>query len=441
MVKKMWFCLSMIIVGSLEAADYECKNEFNDDELLNETITKRLREAGIDANLCFCGSLDFSAMFINQTEKKDKDGAVASLQGDINLKYLQKYDGYGFGCEIGAKTRSGVVKSGQAVLDSSFLFMESDQIGSVKLGYTNTAADKFSICGDKVLVGYQGAGSGNLHCFYNASSGSIVGAGFVFDDDKAAKISWLSPIISGFSVGLSFTPDSRDANLFKTEHDEEIHDLCGKENFANSSAYSKNIITGGIAYEWGAPDGLNAKFSVGGWFGKGKPGCRNSGSIAVRNVHAYNVGALLGYKDFKVSLGYTDNGKSLLSTKYAGQETTAFDPHRAYVISDPDVGIKEDADSGKIYSIGAAYAFDKLIVSAGYFRSEVKFSGNEKAKADIITLATQYEFSKVLSLYLEYDNINTSTCDRAMAYAVACEQSVVGKNRANAVILGIKFNF
>jgi predicted porin len=439
--KKTCFLSQLLFVALLEAVDYECKNEFNDDELLNEMITKHLQEAGLDANLCFCGNLDFSAVFINQTEGSDKDGTVASLQGAVNLKYLQKYDGYGFGCQIEAKTRSGIIKSGRAILDSSFLFVESDFIGLTKFGYTNTAADAFSICGDKVLVGYQGAGSGNLNCFYNASSGSIVGTGFTFDDSKAAKISWTSPIVSGFSVGLSFTPDSRDANLFKTNHDKEICEVCGKENFVGSSAYSKNVITAGIAYEYGAPDDFNAKFSVGGWFGKGKPGCHNAGNVEVRNIRAYNVGALFGYKDFKVSLGYTDNGKSLLSTKYATQEITEFDPNRTYKIDDPDVGIKGGADAGKIYSIGFAYAFDKLVISAGYFRSEVKFSSDEKAKADIITLAVQHEFSKALGLYVEYDNIRTSTCDRALAYAAACEQSVVGKNRANAVIIGVKFNF
>jgi predicted porin len=440
-LKKTWFLSSLLFVVSLEAADYECKNKFNDNELLNEMVVKRLREADVDANLCFCGCLDFSAMFINQTERKDKDGSVASLQGDANLKYLQKHDGYGFGCEMGVKTRSGIIKSGRAMLDSSFLFVESDFIGLAKFGYTNTAADAFSICGDNVLVGYRGAGSGNLHYLYNASSWSIVGTGFTFDDDRAAKISWRSPVVSGSSVGLSFTPDSRDANLFKTNHDEEIQEPCGKENFAGSTAYSKNIITAGVAYEWGAPDDFNAKFSIGGWFGKGKPGCRNSGSIEVRNVRAYNVGAILGYKDLKISLGYVDNGKSLLSTKYATEEMASFDPNRTYKLDDPDVGIKSDADAGKMYSIGVAYVFDKLVASAGYFRSEVKFSPSEKAKADIITLAVQREFSEALSFYMEYDNINTSTCDRALAYGAACEQSVVGKNRANAVIIGMKFNF
>jgi predicted porin len=435
----MCFWSSIFFIGSLEAGDYD-KGAFNDDELVNEIVTRHLLEADLDMNLRFDGNLNFSTTFINQKEKRDKDGSVASLQGDINLKYLQKYNGYGFGCEMGAKTRSGIIKSGRAILDSSFLFAESDFLGLIKFGYTNTAADEFSICGDKVLVAYKGAGSGNLHCFYNASSGSIVSTDFAFDDDNAAKVFWLSPIMAGFSAGLSFTLDSRDVNLFKTSHEKEIDNPFGKENFASCSAYSKNIVTGGIAYEWGAPDDFNAKLSLTGWFGKGKSGC-SSNNAEVRNVRAYNIGALFGYKDLKISLGYADNGKSMLPAKHATQEISSFDPNREYKISDPDVGIKSDADAGKIYSIGLAYAFDKLEISAGYFKSEVKFSGNEKAKADIITIAAQYNFNRALSLYVEYDNISTSTCARALAYAKASEQPVVDKNRANAVLVGMKFNF
>ncbi|MDR1561436.1 MAG: porin, partial [Holosporaceae bacterium] len=252
------------------------------------------------------------------------------------------------------------------------------------------------------------------------------------------KITWLSPLISGFSAGLSFTLDSRDSNLFKTKHD-KLDNFTEKDDFAHSSAYSQNIVTGGIAYEFGAPDCFNAKISVSGWLGKGKSCCSD---VEVQNVRAYNLGLILGYADFKASFGYTDNGKSLLAKKYATQDVSyTFDPSENYNINEASVGLKEEADSGKIYSIGMAYIFDKLSISAGYFRSVVKFSGHEKATADIISIAAEYKFDKVFSSYIEYDNIQTNTCDRARAYGSASHQSTIGKNRANAVMIGAKFNF
>jgi predicted porin len=118
-----------------------------------------------------------------------------------------------------------------------------------------------------------------------------------------------------------------------------------------------------------------------------------------------------------------------------------FDEDRDYSIADPDVGLKPRADAGKIYSAGIAYTFGKLEVSAGYFKSLVKFSDNEKSQADIISLAAEYKFDKALRLYFEYDNISTDTCARAQAYKKACDLSPTGKNKANIFMVGSKINF
>ncbi|MDR0632372.1 MAG: porin [Holosporaceae bacterium] len=213
-----------------------------------------------------------------------------------------------------------IIKNCNPIVKTSFIFLEFDRIGTIRFGYAPTVADSFSICGDKFLVGYLGAGSGNLDIFYNASAGSIVGTGFPANDSRAAKIAWISPVISGFSAGLSFTLDSRDANLFKT-YPSKSDSLNEKVNFfGKKRAYSKNIVTGGVAYEFGSPDDLNAKISFASWFGKGEAGADGA---EVHNVRAYNVGVAICYKDLKTSFGYTDNGRSLLAKKYASEEVSA----------------------------------------------------------------------------------------------------------------------
>ncbi|GHT99618.1 hypothetical protein FACS1894126_5890 [Alphaproteobacteria bacterium] len=387
----------MVLFATTNDSQEDHENDF---PLLNEYVADMLRENGIEPRLRFDGEVNLAMIAINQSIDEGMDENLASLRGHVALKYTQKVDDYALGFEIVSKIRSGVIKSGRAIVDKASVFLESDMLGEFRLGYTNTAADNFSIYGDTYFVGYEGPGSGNFQSLYNASAGIILYPVCTLDDLKAAKIVWKSPTVSGFTISTSYTLDSRDANLFKTVH--------------NYSMYSKNIMTGGGSYECGSDDDFNAKISVVGWLGKGKS---KEDNRDVRNLKAYHIGGVIGYKDLKISAGYTDQGRSLLQTEseYLGNE----------------------ADAGKVYSIGAAYRFDKLTVSGGYFRSVRKFSRNENATADAITAAAEYKFDKFLRVYFEYDNMKTRTCDLAKKY----ENSSIGDNRANIFMIGTKIYF
>jgi hypothetical protein len=437
------FLLFLSVAGVFAATrDFEGADLEDEGLLLGELITDKLNESKGDIDLYFGGELHLTTLFINQKQKRNTDdNAVTSLQGDIELRCLKKYCGNGYGIELKAKANSAIIKAGYPIMRVSFLFFESDKIGIIKVGYTNTAADSFSICGDKFLVGYLGAGSCNFRAFYNNSAGSVIDTGFTFDDSKAAKIVWLSPLISGFSAGLSFTFDSRKANLFKTYRN-RADDIHEKTNLSGLYAnYSKNIITGGLSYEFGTPDDLNAKFSVAAWFGKGEPAINGAKNMKVHNVRAYNIGVAIGYKKIKMSFGYTDNGKSLINENYAVQSGGVFNEGVDYSFDSPNIGLRPGADAGKIYSTGIAYSFGKAEISAGYFKSIVKFSNNERSKANIITLAAEYKFDRFLKVYVEYDRINTDACDRARIYGKASGLSSTGKNAANMFMIGSKINF
>ncbi|GHU13745.1 hypothetical protein FACS189449_09490 [Alphaproteobacteria bacterium] len=439
-LREMVFLSLFSVANILEAENKDAKKP-NDDKLLHEIINDKFKEAEIDCPFTISGCLNFTSLYVSQDVKGSNDEAESMLEGDVGLKYCGKVDECSYGFDIGVRTCSAIIKGGSPILRYSSLFLGSEKFGTLKIGYTKTAANLFSICCGDSLVGYGGADSGNLGLFYNESAGSIVDTGFMFNDGRAAKIVYLSPNISGFTFGLSFTPDSRDTALFKTLHPKpgstEISDE--RANFPGMrTAYSKNIITAGVAYEFGKSDGFNAKIAAAMWIGKGKSGISDDKKVS--NVRAYNIGATIGYEKFKLSLGYTDCGKSLRSQRYATADITTFDESKKYTFGDHEVGLKPGADAGKIYSIGAAYAFDKLTFSAAYFKSIVKFSDTEKSNADIVTLATEYEVNKTISLYAEYDHISTSTCARAQAYGAACKLSTTGINQANVYVIGTKIN-
>jgi predicted porin len=207
------------------------------------------------------------------------------------------------------------------------------------------------------------------------------------------------------------------------------------------SSYSKNVVTAGAAREFGAPDNLNIKLSAAVWIGEGRPSVDNAANTKVHNIRAYNIGAAVIYKKLKISFGYTDNGKSLMNKACAVHDSRVFDNTSRYMLSDSDVGLRPGADSGKIYSAGIAYSFGKTSISAGYFKSIVKFSDKEKSKADIVTLAAEHKLDNILRIYVEYDHIRTDSCDRARIYGSACGLSSTGKNTANIFMIGSKINF
>ncbi|MDR2681892.1 MAG: porin [Holosporaceae bacterium] len=307
----------LLLLGGINiclATDTKDKDE---EKLLNEIVATKLKEDGIDCPLSFRGCLNFTSLFIKQDVKGSNESSVFALEGDIFLKYLSKCNQYDYGFEVGIKANSGIMKQGSQVVRTAYIFLGSEKTGTLKIGFTPTMADSMTINGGSVLVGYGGAASRNLSIFYNESAGSFVDMCFLFDDNKAAKIALMSPNFSGFSFGISFTPDSRSANPFKTLHPKPRNPEINEEkaNFPGMrSAYSKNIITGGIAYEFGDPEGFNGKISLCGWIGEGKTSVKG---VQVNNIRAYNIGAVVSYKDLKLALGYADNGKSLRSKRYA----------------------------------------------------------------------------------------------------------------------------
>ncbi|MDR2068071.1 MAG: porin [Holosporaceae bacterium] len=414
-----------------------------EEKLLTELIADELKKDGICCPFSIRGTFNFTALSRKQDQKSepDEDNAIVALESDVFLKYLGKGEQCNFGCEVGAKVNSGIMKQGSPIVRTAYAFVESEKIGLLKVGFTPTVADSMTINGGSVMVGYGGAASRNLSLFYNESAGSFVDLCFPFDDNKAAKLAFMSAKFSGVTVGISFTPDSRSTNPFKTLHPKPRNPEISEEkaNFPGiRSAYSKNIITAGVAYEFGDPQAFNGKIALNGWIGKGKTSVIG---VDVEDIRAYNVGVILGYKDFKLALGYADHGKSLRSKKYATADVAAFDENRNYAFADADVGLKPGANAGKIYSIGASYDVTaRFVASVGYFRSVVKFSGNEKCTADVITVAGEYTIHRGAIVYAEYNRLKSDSCARAQAYGKACGLSSTGKNSANIFMIGVKIN-
>ena len=338
MIKK-GFCFLFLFLFQQNLADfnnYECKGNYNENEYLNEFAEKFLYPSDIDHNLCFCGNLNINSVFTDQKIKFDEPQENLITRGNLNLKYLGSNDGIGYGLELNTEIASGKIKEGRPIMDSFFIFLEKDRIGKVQVGFTKSAASKFSINGGDVLVGYGSFGSNCLRSFYNHSTGSIIGVESPIDNKNSAKISWISPMIKGFSIGASYSPSEKNISLIKSENQKlkngkKVYSHSDSQwNFFDASPYSKNMFTIGTSYEHGSLEDIFYKFSVSSWIGKGKTDKENFG---VNEVKAIHIGAMLGYKDLKISAGFTDSGKSLIASQ-----------------KNQNTGFKQRA--GKQYSLG-----------------------------------------------------------------------------------------
>jgi len=422
-----------------------------DTKLFGDFVKEQTDDIPLLEGLTVDGELKFGFVTANQHLSKEVDNPSAFLDGDVDINYKTVVDGIAWGFKIGTHARSGLVKQGSAIVDSSFLFADTGNLGQFRIGYSKSAGAMFSVSYADVMTGYNLIDSGNAPCFFAQTSGTILGTGFDKDDGKSLKFVWVSPTIKGWTLGFSYAPNSKDGHLFKEKRNKSEKDFSYAQNFADDSSYIKDSFTAGISYEYGDPEAFNLKVAAAGWLAQGR-----SDNSDPRNVQGYNVGAILGYGKYKLALGYTDNINSMLPKTLGNTPWDGTDGKGNQLVSAEDkitrtidVGMGGEANAGKIYNIGAGYFGDKWEMSAGYFQAEKKWSPTDKAKSKIATVAVQYNIDKMVSAYVEYNNIRTECTDRIYYSEIFSETNngtektsfkAHRNNRANLFIVGAKIN-
>jgi len=421
-----------LLVFSLLPCICFAKADVGDSKLLGEFLKEKSQGVPLLEDLSIRGDLTLAFVASNQYLSEKVDVSSFSLDGNVYIDYKKVIDGVGFGFEIGTKARSGMIKGGAAIVDTSYLFADSDKLGQFRIGYSKSAGSIFSVSYADVMTGYNLVDSGFTPIFFAQPSGSILGTGFDKDDGKSLKFVWLSPTISGWSMGLSYAPSSRDAHLFKAKFNKYERDYSIAQNFADKTSYIRDSFTAGISYEYGDPEAFNMKVAVAGWLAQGR-----SSSTRIRNVRGYNVGTIFGYGKYKLALGYTDNINSMIPQTL----TNNFTWNDARGISHV-VGMGPGANNGKVCNIGIGYFGDKWELSAGYFHAVKKWSNDDRVNSNIATVAVQYNVDKVVSAFVEYNNIRARTCDRVYYSELDKRDGGDGfafeSNRANLFIVGAK---
>jgi predicted porin len=206
------------------------------------------------------------------------------------------------------------------------------------------------------------------------------------------KVTYYTPVISGFSAAVSLTPDSTAAM---------------NSGLPAESANPENVIEAAVKYAV-TVSGIDAEVSARGI--RGRYGLNDTGDAATgrEEVRAWGIGAMAAYAGFEVAGSYTDNG-----------DTGVFKADAA-----------NGADAGGWWDIGLAYGTGPYKVSVAYMRSWAAAAGGvQDDEVDYLSLGTGYAAAPGLDFYATYQYVDL---DRA---------GTVSDNEANMFMVGTQVSF
>ena len=309
----------------------------------------------------------------------------------------------------------------------AYVYLGSDAIGSFQFGDTNGVSSLMMYDATDVMGG-AGGFDGNLYRQLNLTRGIGLdqNIGHVNNgQNRATKLTWISPEVSGWQVGASYTP-----NTFQYGRSYNTDGLGsdGKPAAKQTHPYAVNHTEGGVSFT----EDIGA-YTVGvyltGALGKAKgPRAANQGAD-LHSVKAWQFGTLVDYQSWQFGAGYFDNGKSYMrrDTKYTNTRG---------------------------FNLGVSYGMGPVSLALGYTGTERTVTDG-KAKADISSFTVDYSVADGLAVFGEvnYFTFRSPTAHQALAAGTSGRSFVSSvdyldrqpstnkDNSGAAFVLGTRINF
>jgi outer membrane protein OmpU len=201
------------------------------------------------------------------------------------------------------------------------------------------------------------------------------------------KVTYYSPKVSGFQLGVSYSPDL--ANRGQATNRVDL--------LTSPATAARDIWEGGLSYE-GQFDQIGVAAAV-----TGETGHAVNGSAA-KNLNAWNAGAKVSFMGFSVAGSYGDWSDSF-ATNAAGAN-----PENSY------------------WTAGAAYETGPFGISATYLNSETKLTGI-KDKFQDVSVGVDYKLAPGLTPFVEW------------TYYDMDPKGTAFDNQGNVVIVGSQLSF
>lgn len=306
-------------------------------------------------------------------------------------------------------------------ISEAYAYFGSDSVGNFQLGDTNGVASLMLYDATDTMGG-TGGFDGNLDKLLNVTRGVDFSQniGHVNDgSSRSGKLNWMSPEISGWQVGASYTPDTAQKGRSQStyaaaplEKPYAVNHMEGGLSFTNDSGpYTVGVyLVGAVAKA------------------KGPRGTASQGT-QLNPVKAWQFGTLIDYENWQFGAGYFDNGKS-----YMRRDTKYTNTHG--------------------FNLGVSYGMGPVSLALGYTGTERTVTSG-KAKADISSFTVDYSVADGLAFYGEasyfkfrapVDHINLASGTSGRSYVANTDYldsapSTSKANQGSAFVLGTRINF
>ncbi|HLD95738.1 MAG TPA: hypothetical protein VI959_03770 [Alphaproteobacteria bacterium] len=292
------------------------------------------------------------------------------------------------------------------------------------------------------LAGGTGGFNGGQFNVINKSVGVFTGNDISGDTNYATKIMWNSPEFGGIQIGVAFTPNTA---------------RRGNDKMQNLSA-SLNSAPGNSAAVWPykltRPYGLNNlalgiiyKNSYGDWrltlsgavvTEKSFYNDNDKGTTRIRlqDAKSYQLGFIIGYKNFQFGGGYLNNGKSRL-------------PREAITVNSVSnaLGDAHLGNAGEAFNVGGNYKKGAYVFGLSYQQTFRKTDAIRSAKGRFVSASAEAAIAQGLAVYTEANFADMKTNDVAIAThnrvksALGQNDRQVRNNSAVTFITGVKMAF
>lgn len=234
-------------------------------------------------------------------------------------------------------------------MDEGYLWFSGDDWGTIQLGGNDGVISDIPYSGDFSLTaafGYDG-GLGAVWNFQNGITAPDVAA----DTGDVAKINYYSPRFSGFQVGITYLPDSGQAQVGS----DSLSSPVGGEGD------DEDVVQVGINFV----DTINGvDIGIGGAYSTS-----SNDTSTNEDTEGVHVGFNIGFSGFTFGASYGDNFDSGCAKATAG------------------------CDGGQFYEVAGGYSTGPWAVSVGWFHGERDLTTTTDEETDIVSIGAKYSLA------------------------------------------------
>jgi hypothetical protein len=360
---------------------------------------------GDDLSLRLLGRFNFQGGYNKQSKVAGISQNVSAYRKNFGLssnaflaaRITAERDVMTYGAQLSLYTST--LATGSPMYDRSHIFLES-KFGKIEAGSNFDVGTKMRITALEIARATGDDSTNYASSYISAQDNNPAFPGeisspmypsFFLDNlnqtrgESSRKISYFTPEIYGFQVGVSYIPDT--GNLGGTT----LKDASDSYNKATSYTYTSAVVGGvstattysekkpikdaysvGISYKHAFSDLISVKLAATGEYGK-PANLGTTSTYKLAKLNTYNIGGVVTLGNYSLVASYADLGKSMTSSQVLGTKRKT-----------------------KYYTVGGAYAQGPAAISLTYSKANQYTN-----KMNIYTLGTDYKLAPGLLPYAE----------------------------------------